>query len=294
MKIECVRDLSKCQKLWKEFSPRKTVYDEWEFRTAFNKYTNYQLYFYIGLIDDEIISLLPLQYNTEKKYLEFFGGPYMDINQIFITPENYQYIPQFYQSLDQPAKLVLTQNDSFTQSLPQDNFNYFFDLSGYHSREELFKKLFSKKRQKNFQRENKIIEQDKVNIIPDQYQDLDLLIKLNIKKFGEESSFSGTDHPQIFHDLLRLPWKWIMLSFEINKQKEAVSLALLYKKIYYHLASGVNPKISNLGNYVIMKNMEKAISLKGDTFDLGSDDCGWKERWHAEKTIPQYCFSNIE
>jgi CelD/BcsL family acetyltransferase involved in cellulose biosynthesis len=293
MIIKCIHDFQECQKIWEKLSPHETIYDEWEFRSAFNKYTNYQLYFYIGLIKDQIIGLLPLQYNSPKKALEFFGGPYMDINQIFIEEKNYQYIPQFYKALDYPAKLVLTQKDTYTQSLDQDNFNYSFNLSNYHSLEDFFKNLFSKKRQKNFKRENKMIEEKKIKIISDQYQDLDLLIQLNIEKFGKESSFSDSDHPQIFHDLLKLPWKLIMFSFEINNQKQAITLGLLYKNIYYYLASGVNSEISNLGNYVILKNIEKAISLKAKTFDLGSDDCGWKERWHAEKNIPQYIYSTI-
>lgn len=294
MIIKCIHDLTECRKIWEKLSPQKTIYDEWEFRTAFNKYTNYQLYFYIGLIDNKIIGLLPLQYNSSKKILEFFGGPYMDINQIFISPKNYQYIPQFYKSLDKPSKFPLTQKDPYTQNLAQDNFNYSFNLTNYHSLEDFFKNLFSKKRQKNFKRENKIIEENEVTIVSDQYQDLNLLIQLNIKKFNEESSFSESDHPEIFHDLLKIPWQWLMMTFLINNQKQAVTLALLYKKIYYYLASGVNPEISNLGNYVIIKNIEKAISLKVKNFDLGSDDCGWKERWHAEKTIPQYWFSNIK
>lgn len=294
MIIKCVHDLKECQKIWEELSPKKTIYDEWKFRSAFNKYTNYQLYFYIGLIKNQIIGLLPLQYNSNKKSLEFFGGPYMDINQIFIEEKNYQYIPQFYKSLDKPAKFPLTQKDPYTQGLPQDNFNYSFNLASYHSLEDFFKNLFSKKRQKNFKRENKIIEQNKITIIPNQYEDLDVLIDLNIQKFGKESSFSDSDYPEIFHNLLKFPWQWIIMTFLINNQKQAVTLALLYKGIYYYLATGVAPEILNLRSYTTTKNIEKAISLKAETFDLGSDDCGWKERWHAEKNIPQYLFSNIK
>ncbi len=294
MEIKCIQDIEECKKIWEELSPKKTIYDEWEFRFCFYKYSNYKPYFYIGIIDNKIIGVLPLQYNTDKKRLEFLGGSYMDINHIFIEEKNYKFIPDFYKSLDLPAKLIVTQKDSFTLSLPQDNFNYFFNLRGINSFEELLKKLFSKKTQNTFKRKIKKIEQGKITILKDRHEDLDILINLNIKQFGDSSSFHFPNRKKIVKDLLKLPFRFVMMSFLVNGKKEAVTLSVQYKKIFYYLMSGVNPEISDLGNYVIIKNIDEATILNTNIFDIGSDDCGWKERWHAEKSMPQYLFSNIE
>lgn len=248
---------------------------------------------YIGVLADKIVGLLPLQYNSDKNILEFFGGSYMDINRIFIKQNHYEFISNFYNSLNLPAKLIsINQEDPYTKSLPQDNFNYFFKLSGINSFEEFFIKLFSSQTRYKFFRKIRKVEQNRITIIKNQYEDLDLLIALNKKQFGEESSFYFPNRKKIFYDLLLLPFQFIMLTFLLNDKKEAVTLSLLYKGIYYYLTSGVNSEISDLGKYTIVKNIAEAISSHADIFDVGSDDCGWKERWHTEKTIPQYVYFN--
>jgi hypothetical protein len=48
-------------------------------------------------------------------------------------------------------------------------------------------------------------------------------------------------------------------------------------------------KVSDLGNFITSQNVCEAINSGAEILDIGSGDCGWKERWHAEKTS-QYLF----
>lgn len=216
----------------------------------------------------------------------------MDMNAIFMEEQYHELIPELYRSLTLPAKLIVTQKDPFTSQLPQVDFNYFFDLRGIGSHEELFEILFSKKTQRTFNWKNRKIEGNEVIILKGRHDDLDVLIELNIKQFGDSSSFHFTHRVKIFRELLKLPFQFVMMSFLVNGKIQAVTLSIIYKNTYHYLASGVSPEIPNFGSYVIIKNIDEATSLNCDIFDVSSGDCGWKERWHAEKSMPQYLFSN--
>jgi CelD/BcsL family acetyltransferase involved in cellulose biosynthesis len=295
MKIICIHDIEEAKKVWEQLSPKKHIYDDWGFRFCFYKYFNYEIYFYVGIENGEPVGLLPLQYNSEKGYLEFFGGSYMDSNQIYIKEKNDKIIPDFYKALDRPAKLIdVIGEDSFTTDLPLEDYNYMLPLNGIQTVEQLIEQRFSKRSKDTLKRKMKMLEHENITILKDQYEDLDLLIDLNIKRFGDDSAFCYPFRRETFHDLLKLPFQFKIQTFVINEEKQAVSLSIFYKGIYYYLYSGVNlEKTKNLGNYVIKETIKEAISLDAICFDAGLGDCGWKERWHLDKT-PQYIYSTFK
>ena len=129
---------------------------------------------------------------------------------------------------------------------------------------------------------------EEVEIIYNNFNDFNLMIDLNLKNFGEKSSFHFPFRKEIFRDLLKLNYEPILLTSIINDKKEAVSFALKYKDKFISLNSGVNSaSFPWLEKYLILKKVAKAIELKCRIFDACVGDCGWKENWHLEK-IPQF------
>jgi cell division protein FtsI/penicillin-binding protein 2 len=97
LSFKVIKDIEEAKKWWEYFTPHQVIFDEWEFRYCFYKYFNYDLHFYLGFIKDEPIGLLPLQYDPERKYLEFFGGPPMDDNDVFIKTGYEKYVKNFFE-----------------------------------------------------------------------------------------------------------------------------------------------------------------------------------------------------
>ncbi|MDP2762896.1 MAG: hypothetical protein Q8O27_00025, partial [Enterobacteriaceae bacterium] len=134
------------------------------------------------------------------------------------------------------------------------------------------------------------IEALKPEIIEDNFSDFDLLIELNKKAFGEKSLFYKPYKIESYHDFFKLDFDIHMLSYIVNRKKEAVSFSVKYKDIYNFINAGTNKiDVPNLGTFNVYKNLEKAIQLGSKKFDAGLEDLGWKERWHLDK-IPRYFF----
>lgn len=287
--IRVVTELEEARKVWNLLSPKQNIYEDWDFRFVFYKYFNYPLRFYVGEENGEIIGLLALQQNTNTGYLEFFGGMWAEDNHVFIKPGFERYILAFYNAIKDKAKLedIVIDNDFVLMSLLEDK--YFIDLRGTNSLDDYLKKNFRAKRIKRFR---SIIEEvDNLGVIikENKFEDLDLLMDINIRNFGERSSFVRPHRREIYKELLSL-YKAVMLTAEINGKKESISFAVMYHNTFVSLNSGTNKKdYPNLGSYMILKRIEKAIEMKAEIFDADMGEIKWKEIWHLSK-IPQYKF----
>lgn len=289
--IKCISNIEEAKKIWQKLSPNKNIYDDWDFRYCFYKYFNYPLRFYAGYDNGELVGLLALQYNSGLKTLEFFGGSFMEDNHVFIKPGYEEYIPQFYNSIKEPARLEdIIGEDSFTKSLDILEYKYVADISKMKNADDYLVKKFGAKSRNGLRKKIKSIEKMNPEIVINDYSDIDALMDLNKKAFGKESSFFKPFRNEIYHDLFNLNLDIHTLSFVINGKKEAISLAIKYKNSYVYINAGTNKNdVSNLGAYVILKNIEKAIQTGAKFFDAGLEDLGWKERWHLDK-IPQRVF----
>jgi len=285
--FKIIKDLPQAKEIWQQFSPQETLWDDWDFRYCFYKYYNWELFFYTGYLNGEIIGVLPLQYNPEKQSLEFFGGKYMEENKVLIKNGCEHLVSDFYRQINQKAELEdISSQDPFTQSLPLQEYKYIYDLSGITTLEEFIDKYFDSDSRKKKRR----LLKEEVEIVYNNFEDFDLMINLNIKNFGEESSFHFPFRKEIFHDLLKLDYEPILLTSIIEGKKEAVSFAIKYKDKFISLNSGVNStSFPWLEKYLILKKVAKAIELKCRIFDACVGNCGWKENWHLEK-IPQFKF----
>jgi len=289
--IEAVGQIDEARELWKKLSPKKSIYDVWNFRYCFYKHFNYPLFFYVAKNRGEVVGLLPLQYNERKKLLEFFGGGYMEDNKIFVK-EGYKYVIQeLYASVQEKAKLEdIVGDDEFTQKLDILEHKYIANLNNARAVNDYFSTGFSSKSRSVVKKKIRRVETDyHPKIIENNFEDLERLFELNIKTFGNESIFCAL-FINIFRDLIRLHFDFHMITLAISGQKEAVSLSLMYGDTYVYMNAGTNKQnYPNLGTYLIAKNFEKAISLGSKYFDAGCEDLGWKERWHLDK-IPQRFF----
>jgi len=305
IEIKKIELLDEAEAVWKKISPNESIYDDWDFRYCFYKYFNHPLRFYAGYDGEELAGLLALQYNSESKRLEFFGGSFMEDNHVFIKkrsanrsgwPANRsgwheEYIPKFYENINEPSRLEdICDASSFESSFDVFEYKYAADLNGLRNVDEYLAKYFKAKGRNAIKKKARSIEMLKPVIIENNYEDLDLFIELNKKRFGKESSFYKPFRHEIYHDLLNINLDIKMLTFIINGTKEAVTFGIKYKNTFVGINSGTREEAHrDLGTYITVKKIEKAIELGADKYDAGIEDLGWKENWHFEK-IPQRIF----
>jgi len=292
IKFEIVKDLSSAQKVWDMLTPRKTIYDEWEFRYCFYKYFKNELFFYTGYKNNELIGVLPLQFNSNDECLEYFGGSVMNDNRVLIKSGYESCIPAFFKTIKEKAKVeYLVGNDSFISELPIKGYRFILDLSKFGTIEEYIQNYFGSETRRTLRKSFRKIEERNVEILLNNFEDIELLFEYNIRHFKQESTFASCAYrKETFRDFLKLPYEPVLLTFIIDGEKEAVSFCLKYNNVYESFNTGTRTEeIKNLFAFMIMKNIELALKSNMSSYDALSGDLGWKEKWGFTK-IPQYIY----
>jgi hypothetical protein len=281
MKIVTITDLDQAQKLWEQCVQSPSWYNQWDIRKLFFLTKGYaDVAFYVVTEHDLPIALLPLQLSKKSRTLEFFGGRFFEDNQVWGISEEAKQI--LYQSLGGSINLdsILPSDHNYDQRIELGDEKFVLPLQGYTDGSD-YLQLFSSKRRNNLRRAFKKLTKNNLEITVGQPSDLEHLFALNIQRFGEESIFNDEKHSNCFREMLSLPYDWRIYTFTIHKKVEAVSLGVLLHNTYIYHNAGTNvAAYPNLGSMVIHHNIAMAIEGKADYFDAGSEDLGWKSRWH--------------
>lgn len=297
VQFRCVTDIVEAEKIWRTFSPGETIYDTWEFRSLFQKYHQKELRFFVGFVNDEMIGCLPLQYNQEKSWLEFFGGDYMEDNRLFLKDGFEEYRPDFYEHMKTVGEKVKLEyirgTDDFTKTLEVADHKWVLPLAGMTSYKDFLDQKFEGKTKSTFYRKLRKFETETIDVIKNDFQDLELLFEYNKMMFADHSSFNDRPfHQEIFRDLVTMPeFAPEILTFVINGEKEAVSFSLRYNGWHEFFLFGLRPdKIKDLSTLINIRNIQNAIETESSHFDAFVGAYGWKDRWHFD-AIPQYKFT---
>lgn len=290
---ETVTSLDDCRRLWQQFTPAQTLFDDWEFRYAFQRYHQHPMRFVTARINDTVVGFLALQHNQTTGLYEFWGGDYMEDNRALVLPDHDWVIPHLYNAVPRPHALrYITGTDAFTTNLSKADNKYLLPLKKYSSYHEYLADKFSPDTRRNILSQERKVQRMGVAIEKNTMTDIELLIEYNLAQFGNDSSFASRPHHQeIFRELITLPSAQLFLhTYTIEGKREAVSLAMVYNGVYEFILAGINPDAPrNTFKLVNLHNIETAIQAGAHTFDAMVGSYGWKEQWHFDK-IPQYYF----
>lgn len=289
--IKVIQNIEEAEEAWRCLCPLDTWYSEWPLRYTFYKNFNYPLYFFISYQNDQPVALLALQLNTEKKALEFFGGSYMEENQIYYQKGCEEQIALLYQEAlktNLALDLLGIKKQVDLENLQFEDYKYYLDLEKCPNLETYLQDRFDSKGRSDYLRKIKKIEEQKIIVQAGNTQDLEALFSFNIKRFGSESSFTWPHRQNIFKDLVSTPYDWFIDKFYHQTQLIGVSIGVLCHRIYVYLNAGVDlTALPGLGNYATFLHLQRAFQLKAKIFDCGLENYTWKERWHLDK-MPLY------
>src|SRR3989338_4239916 len=83
LKFQTVTGEKECKELWEKFSPKRVLWDLWDFRFCFHA-GSFSFNFIVGFEGKEEAGLLPLVFDNTEKYYTYFGGDFPEQNRIFL------------------------------------------------------------------------------------------------------------------------------------------------------------------------------------------------------------------
>jgi len=298
IEIKIINDLEKAKEVWEKLTPQELFYDVWDVRYCFYKLSVCPLYFYTAYDGDEPVALLPLQYNEKKNYLEFLAEELIEDNRPFFK-KGYEYLIKDFLAIDFPHPLKifdLMGEEEIITSLPLEDYVYFIKLEGLKDFNDYLTRDFTNRhRRHSFKSIFKNFEKNhKVEIVYDNFNDLNTLFELNVLSFEKESYLKTEIERQGFLDLVKLPLNWKMITVIVDGVKLAVSLSVVYNGAYLFLISGADVStIKEAYKYLTKINLELAIKEKAKIFNLSLGDCNWKLHWHPDKS-PRYKLEKVD
>lgn len=286
LQIEIISDIGSCFELWKKFSPRKTLFDVWEFRLAFYKAYKYKPYFMLLKNRSEELALLPLWYEDDTRRYCWFGGDWQEEVRFF--SRHPRHVPVLLSLAPSPLLLNAITQDA-TRHLKrkvrfeEDDPKYILVLRKFRSHEDYLATIKKKPRQ-NLRRNRKRIEAQNPRIVIDNLSDFEHLVRLSKERFKQKSEETDWKDPrriEAFRQVIRLAGKSFkirMITVLINRKVAGVDLIALFEKCYYTLRCGYNVKdFPGIGSFFSLLEIDDAIGLGMRKIDFLQESYEWKD-----------------
>ncbi|HVZ58953.1 MAG TPA: GNAT family N-acetyltransferase [Patescibacteria group bacterium] len=294
-----IESVDEAKEIWDRLSPHKTIDDEWAFRYTFIRDLPYKIHFIVAYEADQPVAFLPLQLNnreglqppyapTDIDFLEFFGGDDTDDNGILQKETNKSREEAILKQVKSPCILAPLASETLGgRAAELYTSKYVLPLAGYKNYEEYIEVMWQGSSRKKLRQQMRgLYNKYTIEIINNNYNDLDRLFDLNIKRFGDSSSLSTPRRRQIFRNLSEL-YSVEMISIRVDGKVESVSYGINYKQTYIGMNAGTNTDIQDLGKLLVLLQIGRAIQLGCTAYDGGKGSGVWKEEFKFNK-IPQY------
>ncbi|MDP2643293.1 MAG: GNAT family N-acetyltransferase [Candidatus Peregrinibacteria bacterium] len=302
MNVRFVEEIGECEKLWEEFSPHLSIFDEWDFRFSFLEFYKYNIYFVLLEEENQNVGLLPLWYIPEKNKYFWMGDigdgfDWQEENSFWVKDE--KYLKTLIDSC--PKSTVLTSlKESVCGFLGEDgrlskaNPKQILSLDGISSVED-FLMTVNKKLRQNLRRDKKRVDEVNPEIVFDHFEDFGALVKFNSDKFLD-SPFKDERMVKTFNLIIEngkngVKYKSRMISVKVDGEIVGVDLNFICGDVYYTMLCGNDTeKCPGIGHYLTMLDIEDALSLGVKLIDFAeSDEGSYKEKLF--KTISQFALA---
>jgi len=301
LRMKIISDIDSCFKLWKKFSPKKTLFDTWEFRFAFYKAYRYKPYFLLLKNQSRELALLPLWYEDEKKKYFWFGSDWQEEARFFSMDPNY--VPFLLFLAPSPLLLNAISQDSVRSlkgkiEFEEDESKYVLNLEGFRSHEDYLMTL-KKKIRLNLRRNRRKIERQNPKIVINNFSDFEHLVRLSKERFEQKREKTDWEDPrrvEAFRQVIELAGKSYeirIISVLVGNTIAGVDLIALFNKCYYTLICGYDVvDFSGIGHFFNLFEIDDAIRLGMKKIDFLQDSYEWKNIFFDP--IPLFKYEKIK
>jgi hypothetical protein len=295
-RIRVVSDPAECRRLWDEVIPREFISDLWEVRACFDDAYRHTPCFVVVEEQGEVRGLLPLSLNGDSGLFNFFPGEtwsgktWLEQNRIVI--DNPRLLAEMLAAVPGPYHLRYLRPWSRTGEVytQVDEIGYLFCPPKYGYDMERYYDEFSHKTAKKLRRELAAWDERGVSWRFDDPDDFDLMIDLNLGRYGQASYFYDPRFAKSFRalrDLLKGRGWLRVVTILVDGEPAAVDLGSVYNGTLTMLAGGTNGRHVGIAKLINTHHMSWACEQKLDRVDFLCGDFNWKEMFHLTP-VPLY------
>jgi len=283
--------IEECFYLWDKFSPKKTLFDLWDFCYSWSRGLNYKPYFYTLYEGKKPLGVLPLSYDSDDNRFEWFGCEWLENHSFFVEDEKCIDLlltvapsPLFLNSIavyDEVSKL-----SKFGEIKEDPDDRNIKDISNISSLEQLMA-TFKKKSRYNLKYDYRRLISSGVKVEMVETKDLtnfEELLKMNMQRFnGIDKDISYVDKFQeafrrVIKNANQYSFKYIKVSSQ--GRTASIDMVITFKDVYYPF-TGSNDvsRFNGIGNFMTYIEFEDAINNRFKLVDILQEDHGWKHRY---------------
>ncbi len=278
--------------------------DLWEVRECFHDHFQRTPLFIFAQEDGQPLGLIPLSWIPESNCYGYFPGEvwqgktWLEQNRVVARDQAvFNQMLNWLKRKKIPFHLrYLLPNSHLPAKLSTtDEIGYIFysELMSYNI--DNYYALFSRKSRKAISREvDKYYLRD-LTIRLDEFSDFDVMVRMSIERFGEDSYFKDERFSASFRQLAEFLRKkrWLRITTVIIDGKPAaVDVGCLYKGVYTLLAGGTDANYPGVAKVINLHHIKKACEEKYKEADFLSGDFSWKKIFHLSPR-PLDLLSNI-
>jgi CelD/BcsL family acetyltransferase involved in cellulose biosynthesis len=126
-------------------------------------------------------------------------------------------------------------------------------------------------------------------------RDFDIMVELNMERFGSHSYFYDRRFLESFRALARMFQEKGWLRFTtvlIKDEPAAVDMGCVYQGVYTLLAGGTNSRYLGVAKLINFHHMQRACEERLKRVDFLCGDFNWKKLFHLTPR-PLYLMTNI-
>ena len=299
-RIRFVSDQEECRQIWQHVMPDESIADLWEVRDCFQRHFRNQPNFIIAEDGNGICGLLPLSWIEESRCYGYFPGElwhaktWLEQNRIY-TRGDIQPSDLLAQCSAPYYLRYLSPHPGWSHAeMEVDEIGYLFLPPSYDFEMENYFKEFSRKSIKQILREVTAIGELGVTYRYDERTDFDLMVEMNISRFGADSYFFDTRFREGFRSLANFLSDRGWLRFTtvlVNEEPAAVDMGCIYRGVYTVMAGGTSSRFRGVAKLINLHHMQWACQQRLQRIDFLCGDFYWKKQFHLTPR-PLYLLSS--
>jgi hypothetical protein len=284
-----VSDLDECRQIWQRVMPADFITDLWEVRNCFQEHFRNRSNFIVAEDAGRISGLLPLSWIEASHCYGYFPGEiwhgktWLEQNRICSRGDTQQsdllaQCPSSYH-----LRYLLPNSSRSYAEMTVDEIGYLFLPPNYDYEMQNYFREFSRKSIKQILREVAAIEALGVAYRYDESADFDLMVEMNISRFGVDSYFYDSRFRESFRSLANFlnAKEWLRFTTVlINGEPAAVDMGCIYRGVYTVMAGGTQSQYLGVAKLINLHHMQWACQQRLQRVDFLCGDFHWKKQFH--------------
>lgn len=305
IKVRCETDLSACRDLWQALIPPERLSDLWEMRECFHQHFQRKPSFIVAEENGQPVGLIPLCWIDEHQYYGYFPGEtwhgqtWIEQNRLIARDEEvlramFSWLNENH--LHYHLRYLLPPPFTTSESLVVDEVGYLFVASQHDHNMDTYYSKFNRRSIKTIKKEVAAFEARGQEIRLGELSDLNLMVQMNLDRFGSGSYFNDQRFVKSFEALQKLLDKngWLrMVTVLIEGKPAAADIASVYNGAYTLLAGGTSNDFLGIAKVINLYHMKKACEEKYPEADFLCGNFSWKTMFNLHPR-PLYLHANIK